>query len=885
MVFFRHSARRSLVALMLIISPVIASAQSTPPCTPLRDPAILDHPDVQAWIEAIANDGDALNFFMTRGLKASIAHAIGTSSSLAGSPSSSGASRPLSTSPGNPDVGYQLIDDEMQFLLKEELFDDLWALTAAITAAPIKAAMSEGFDTLLENPRIAGVGIGFRQEQGRSVPAVRVFCASDLDGGALDLEIRDWENHRDELCLTKKEAGQFNAAVSQVNLFFNPTEASGTPSKNLLGFHVVQEPSASIGPSESGLKSPFAGCPTDPPYPIGCGAGHSRVRPGTIGCRVVGTTGEPDAKEYALGCNHVFGATGQGVPYRDRIKGNPGGINEHVIGTLSKFEPIDFASWNEVDAAIVELGPDTVSFRTPDSGYGLPAPALAPAICVGNLVMKHGAQTGCTCGEVIAVHAKFKIEYGPDIAFFKDQIVVRPTKCQPSGPNCSGSKAEGFCAQGDSGALVVTKFTSVQGSESIRPVGLAIAGTTKQTVVNRIGPVLDALDVTIASHPSHTIEIDPPPPVERLPYLPPLKESQRDISFVANVAYDSNAAPLDESRSNSVDLSRFEFAGDLDYRFARSPGEGGVDIGLSVSGDAQNESPVTAPLEVASRISWDRDWPERPDHRIKQVSFGIRGDSSWSWIQDDHFEDNLAVTAALMTTWGRHGNCELDNTVISLSQIERNDAWSLNPEYYRDGEIFVAGLEHTVFSDHFDPNLDCERAGPFRRILRSDSLTYYFGAEYARQRADGTEIGSSTVTVHWGGEQPVWKKPFSIDWYGEASRSRFDNSSVKLPGARHEEDSVLLDVGWRWRVFPAGNRKRPLSHLDLRAGISWESVNSNVDFYDYNRTVITFGIDLRRFKQKRNNGAPIITETGGSRARRRSSQSGTSPAQVPSGSR
>ncbi len=729
-------------------------------------------------------------------------------------------------------------------------------LVTAIVAEIVDRVFVDRFDAMLQEPGVSGMGVGW--EDGRF--RLKVFCAWDLPG-------------EDELplCGDEKAAGKLREAFDPVlKLAFGEPES---------GKVLVRERYSGVIGALGANKV----------VPSGGGAGHPRVREGTIGSFVVDMV-DPDFR-YLLGCNHVFAATGHGIPFRDPAVLRPRGFNHQRVGTLWRYLPIEFdnfddEAWNEVDAAIVRLDQSDTTIKAHNAWSLNEAPAKN--VCIEDRVHKYGSKSSKTAGNVIALHAKFKVRYGPKVAYFEDQIVVRH-----EGHSRKDRKA--FCKPGDSGSLVVTE--PYEGAA--QAVGLAFAGTSDYTLVNRIGPVLHGLGVKIDPGPGtqriadsrveeHTpvVGFESPKKVGRSSPVfekPEVVDNQWDGVFSGVVGHNSNAAPLTDDEIETV-VAGLMLEGDYRRRHYHDEQRShGFDVGFSASGDWHDDSKRTAPLMANTRFDWTRDSTRFEDRKLAQISFGFGGDLGWVWSRGDPFERNSSLTGALMLTWDKHGHCELDNTVLFGSGVLRDDPWVDEDQMHldRSGTLYSVGLEHTVFSDKFDPNLDCERAGPFRQILRSDSLTYFFGAEFVRFNSDGTEFGSDTYIARTGGELPLGRSRLSIDWYGELTRSDFFDPSDEAPGIRHEDDAGLLDVGLRWRITEEGDRTRRLSHLDLRLGVQQEWINSSVDLYDYARTAVTLGLDGRFFRQRLDGAAPPITESGGSRSRRRTTQSGTSSAQVP----
>jgi hypothetical protein len=169
-----------------------------------------------------------------------------------------------------------------------------------------------------------------------------------------------------------------------------------------------------------------------------------------------------------------------------------GGIDpDDEIGTLDRFEPINFCIWvfcfdNQIDAAIALSSIAKLGSATPDDGYGTPESTTVPPE-VGQSVMKYGRTSGFTHGTIDAVNGTFNVGYGSKTARFVNQIVVASNTA--------------FIQGGDSGSLLVT-------DPGRNPVGLLYAGNQSGTsaLANRIDLVLDRFDVTIDSGAPPTLE-------------------------------------------------------------------------------------------------------------------------------------------------------------------------------------------------------------------------------------------------------------------------------------------------------------------------------------------------------------------------------------------
>jgi hypothetical protein len=237
---------------------------------------------------------------------------------------------------------------------------------------------------------------------------------------------------------------------------------------------------------------------TDPttkqrPAPLGFSVGHPAITAGTLGARVVDATGNV----YILSNNHVL-ANSNAASIGDATL-QPGvydgGGPADQIGTLAAFRPIVFSSTasNTMDAAIAQANGSDIGFGTPtDPGYGVPSSTIFGDAnsdgvfddrnaLLGVAVQKYGRTTKLTTGTITGVNATVTICYEVLIIFctksarFVDQIIIEPG---------------GFSGGGDSGSLIVTSDTN-------SPVALLFAGSSTQTIANRLDLVLNYFGVSI----------------------------------------------------------------------------------------------------------------------------------------------------------------------------------------------------------------------------------------------------------------------------------------------------------------------------------------------------------------------------------------------------
>jgi hypothetical protein len=230
------------------------------------------------------------------------------------------------------------------------------------------------------------------------------------------------------------------------------------------------------------------------PAPLGFSVGHPSITAGTIGARVV----NPSLQVFILSNNHVLAASNNASVGDPILQPGPfdGGTAADQIGTLHAFKPIDFTGRdNTIDAAIALSSAAVLSNATPaDAGYGLPSARIwGDANSDGTFdnrnallnlaVEKYGRTTGHTHGTITGINATLDVCYESLFgilcitqARFVDQIIITPGA---------------FSSGGDSGSLIVT------GDGNLNPVALLYAGSTTQTIANRIDFVLNHFGVQV----------------------------------------------------------------------------------------------------------------------------------------------------------------------------------------------------------------------------------------------------------------------------------------------------------------------------------------------------------------------------------------------------
>jgi CARDB protein len=382
------------------------------------------------------------------------------------------------------------------------------------------------------------------------------------------------------------------------------------------------------------------------PAPVGYSVGHPAITAGTIGARV--TNG---ASVFALSNNHVL-ANGNDASIGDAaLQPGPydGGTAADQIGTLFAFSPINFSGGdNLIDAAIAVSDAVNLGNSTPtDDGYGTPDGAIFNdanndrifddrAALLDVSVQKYGRTTKLTQGTITGVNATVDICYEVYIIFclksarFVDQIIVTPG---------------GFSAGGDSGSLIVTAVGN-------NPVGLLFAGSSAETIANRIDFVLNYFNVSIDG-------TTPPPPTP-----------------LTDVAVNSVTAPATVTQGATVNVS-------VVVRNVGNQNVGAFDVTLRDETDAvdigtQPVGGLTASASATLTFSWN----------TTSSSLGAHTLAASHNFADENAANNQATTTS-------HVNAFVPSVDIHVGDL---DGFASN-----DGSSWSATVEITVHNASHAP--------------------------------------------------------------------------------------------------------------------------------------------------------------------------------------
>lgn len=208
------------------------------------------------------------------------------------------------------------------------------------------------------------------------------------------------------------------------------------------------------------------------PAPGGSSIGHVKVTAGTLGCLIELS----DGTLCILSNNHVLANVNEASIGDPILQPGPvdGGRNpQDLVARLQHFVKISFSSANKIDAAaaltsFARSSPDHFKFTIN------PEP-VDPALFMA--VRKCGRTTEHTTGQIVALGADIRVNYGSRSALFNDQVHIR------------GANGTIFSQGGDSGSLIIT-------AGSKQPVALLFAGGGVNTFANPIQDVIEGLGIT-----------------------------------------------------------------------------------------------------------------------------------------------------------------------------------------------------------------------------------------------------------------------------------------------------------------------------------------------------------------------------------------------------
>ena len=383
------------------------------------------------------------------------------------------------------------------------------------------------------------------------------------------------------------------------------------------------------------------------PAPLGFSVGHPAITAGSIGARVVDGAGHV----YVLSNNHVLANSNDATIGDPTLQPGPydgGTAPADQIGTLYAFKPIDFSSSgaNTFDAAIALSDPNDLGNATPtDDGYGTPNAAIFgdanhdglfddEGALLNLYVQKFGRTTKLTHGQVTAINATVMVCYEVFFGFciksarFVDQLVIEPGT---------------FSGGGDSGSLIVTD------NDAKNPVALLFAGSSTETIANRIDLVLQYFGVSVDGS-------TPPPPTP-----------------VTDLAITSVSAPASVTQGASVNVA-------VTIRNAgNQPVSGNIDVTLQDVTDGVTIGVQSVPAPPAGQsttqtFSWN----------TAASSLGSHTLTASHSLTDDNLSNNQASTTVTVNS---------PSVLIHIGDLDGTAA--------RNGSTWSATVEITVHdADH-----------------------------------------------------------------------------------------------------------------------------------------------------------------------------------------
>lgn len=267
-----------------------------------------------------------------------------------------------------------------------------------IQLAKVREVKERHEGTILLLPNVVGVGIGFKEKDGRTTSelSVKVYVEQKIAAASLRSEE-----------MVPPAVGDTKTDVVEV------------------GRIVAQTYDARVRPARPG-------------YSIG----HYKITAGTFGCLVRDVC--PPCRTYILSNNHVLAnsnAAAIGDPIVQPGVYDGGTVPGDVVARLSRFVPLYFGSpdeYNLVDAALA-LPLDQRLVIASTVALGIPRGTVEATL--GMPVVKSGRTTQTSAGTVTGIDVTVAVGYGSGlVAYFRNQIFTT-----------------NMSAGGDSGSLLLSR--------------------------------------------------------------------------------------------------------------------------------------------------------------------------------------------------------------------------------------------------------------------------------------------------------------------------------------------------------------------------------------------------------------------------------------------
>ncbi|MCF6391034.1 hypothetical protein L2K20_29090 [Mycobacterium sp. MBM] len=212
------------------------------------------------------------------------------------------------------------------------------------------------------------------------------------------------------------------------------------------------------------------GKPVHDPVVPGCAISAVRSSFGTLGAIVEG----PHIGHGFISNAHVLQDSARGRPVWQPREGDPGA---RPIGQTYQVVAPAKGAINTLDGGVASLSGGTSN--TVPAGLKNPFGPLISDVGIGTRVVKVGATTGITRGEITLTDARAAVWYGATVMNFARQYEITSLDGQP------------FSGPGDSGSVVATE-------DGLRPFGLLFGGTREKSWASPLDAALVLFGVRLS---------------------------------------------------------------------------------------------------------------------------------------------------------------------------------------------------------------------------------------------------------------------------------------------------------------------------------------------------------------------------------------------------
>jgi hypothetical protein len=218
-------------------------------------------------------------------------------------------------------------------------------------------------------------------------------------------------------------------------------------------------------------KRSASGRPVHDPVVPGCAVSAVRNSFGTLGAIVEGA----HIGHGFISNAHVLKGSARGGAVWQPGLSDPGA---RPIGQTYQVVAPAKAELNTFDGAVASLL-GGISFDTVPAGAGQAFGPSVANVSTGTQVVKIGANTGLTYGEITQIDARAAVWYGSSLMMFARQYEIRGAEEQP------------FSGPGDSGSVVATE-------DGWQPFGLLFGGNQNLSWASRLDAALVSFDVRLS---------------------------------------------------------------------------------------------------------------------------------------------------------------------------------------------------------------------------------------------------------------------------------------------------------------------------------------------------------------------------------------------------